>query len=129
VVGPCWVRPTLSNLGQTWSTLVKVGQNWSTLLKLREMCSGPRLEVLLMWWVPIGSDRLSPGCLILRADTRENLRGKNRVITHLYQIVDTFRGRVHCSHKTLFTYLTESVDKIVHTFITLSTLFRDEFYC
>ena len=35
---------------------------------------------------------------------------------HFVQIVHTFWGRVHYSHKTLFTYLTESVDKIVHTF-------------
>ena len=48
---------------------------------------------------------------------------------HFGQIVHTFWGRVHCSHKTLFTYLTESVDKIVHTFIKLFTISRDEFYC
>uniref|UniRef100_A0A2N9HJN7 Tf2-1-like SH3-like domain-containing protein n=1 Tax=Fagus sylvatica TaxID=28930 RepID=A0A2N9HJN7_FAGSY len=78
----------VKRLGQTWSTLVKVGQTfpnfgkcapgpvssqtWSNLLKLREMCSGPRLEALLMWWVPVGSDQLGSGCLVLRVDTREN---------------------------------------------------------
>ena len=40
---------------------------------------------------------------------------------HFGQIVHTFQRRVHCSHKTLFTYLTESVDNFVHTFIKLST--------
>ena len=33
-----------------------------------------------MWWVPIGFDRLGPGCLVLLADTRENPGGKNRVM-------------------------------------------------
>uniref|UniRef100_A0A2N9G245 Aminotransferase-like plant mobile domain-containing protein n=1 Tax=Fagus sylvatica TaxID=28930 RepID=A0A2N9G245_FAGSY len=47
-----------SNLGQTWSTPVKLGQTWSNLPKLREMRSGPRLEVILMWWAPVGSDQL-----------------------------------------------------------------------
>jgi hypothetical protein len=46
---------------------------------------------------------------------------------HFVQIVHTFWGSVHCSHKTLFTCLTESVDKIVHTFIKLSTLSGEEF--
>jgi hypothetical protein len=79
VVGPCRVRPARSNLGQTlvnpgqtWSNLVKLGQSWSNLPKLREMCFGPYLEILLMWWVPVGSDQLGSGCLVLRADTREN---------------------------------------------------------
>jgi hypothetical protein len=34
-----------------------------------------------MWWVPVGSDWLGPGYLVLRADTRENPGGKNRVMT------------------------------------------------
>jgi hypothetical protein len=46
---------------------------------------------------------------------------------HFAQIVHTFWRRVHRSHKTLFTYLTESVDKIIHTFIKLSTLSGEEF--
>jgi hypothetical protein len=29
----------------------------------------------------VGSDRLGPGCLVLRADTRENPGGKNGVMT------------------------------------------------
>ena len=40
------------------SNLVNPGQTWSNLPKLWEMHSGPRLEVLLMWWAPVGSDRL-----------------------------------------------------------------------
>ena len=75
--------PLLGQIGSVklLSNLVNLGQSWSTLLKLREMCSEPRIDVLLMWWVPIRSDQLSPGCLILRADTRENPGGKNRVMT------------------------------------------------
>jgi hypothetical protein len=45
------------------------------------------------------------------------------------QIVLTFCERVYCSHKTLFTYLTKSVDKIVHTFIKLSTLLSERVHC
>jgi hypothetical protein len=60
---------------------VKLGQSWSNLPKLREMCYGPRFEILLMRWAPVGLDWLDPGCFILRADTRENPRGKNRVMT------------------------------------------------
>jgi hypothetical protein len=81
VVGPYWVRPAWSNLDQTWSNLVNPGQTWSNLPELWEMCSGPRLEVLLLWWVPVGSDGLAPGCLVLYADTQENLEGKNKVMT------------------------------------------------
>ena len=44
------------------------------------MCSGPRLEVLLMWWVLVGFDRLAPELPVLRADTRENPVGKIRVM-------------------------------------------------
>ncbi len=102
-------RSNLVNLGQSWSNLSKLremcsgprlevpliwwvlfgsdrlGQTWSNLLKLREMCSRPRLKALLMWWVPVGSDRLGSGCLVLRADSRENPGGKNRVMTgHTY---------------------------------------------
>ena len=34
-----------------------------------------------MWRALIGSGRLSSGCLVLRADTRENPEGKNGVMT------------------------------------------------
>jgi hypothetical protein len=47
---------------------------------------------------------------------------------HFGQIVYTFWGRVHCSPKTLFTYLTEGVDNFVHTFIKLSILSGDELH-
>ena len=48
---------------------------------------------------------------------------------HFVQIVHTFWGRVYCSYKTLFTHLPESVDKIVHTFIKLSTLLSERVHC
>uniref|UniRef100_A0A2N9F5Z9 Uncharacterized protein n=1 Tax=Fagus sylvatica TaxID=28930 RepID=A0A2N9F5Z9_FAGSY len=76
VVSPCRVRTARSNL-------VKLGQTWSNLPELREMRSGLYLEALFMWWIPVGSDRLGPGCLVLRADTRENPESKNRVMTSL----------------------------------------------
>ena len=48
---------------------------------------------------------------------------------HFVQIVHTFWGRVYCSYKTLFRNLPESVDKIVHTFIKLSTLLSERVHC
>ena len=48
---------------------------------------------------------------------------------HFVQIVHTFWGRVYCSYKTLFTHRTESVDKIVYTFIKLSTLLSERVHC
>jgi hypothetical protein len=36
-----------------------------------------------MWWILVGSDRLGPGCLVLRVDTREKSGGKNRVMTSI----------------------------------------------
>jgi hypothetical protein len=59
----------------------RLGQTWSNLPKLQEMYSGPRLKVLLIRRTPIGSTRLGRSCIVLRANTRENLRGKNRVMT------------------------------------------------
>uniref|UniRef100_A0A2N9IQP0 Reverse transcriptase RNase H-like domain-containing protein n=1 Tax=Fagus sylvatica TaxID=28930 RepID=A0A2N9IQP0_FAGSY len=54
-----------------WSNLVNLGQTWSNLLsELWEMYPGPRFE-----------GRLGSGCLVLRADTRENPGGKNGVMT------------------------------------------------
>jgi hypothetical protein len=51
------------------------------LVKLREMCPGPSSWGYLMWRALVGSGRLGSGCLILRADTRENPVGKNGVMT------------------------------------------------
>ena len=48
---------------------------------------------------------------------------------HFVKIVHTFWGRVYCSYKILFTHLTKSVDKIVHTFIKLSTLLSERVHC
>ena len=81
VVSPCRVRMAWSNFGQTWSTLVKLGQNWPNLPEPREMCSELYPKAFLMWWTPVESDWLGSGCLVLRADTRENSGGKNRVMT------------------------------------------------
>jgi hypothetical protein len=70
-----WWAPIGSDrLGQT---LVKLGQPWSNLVKR----FGPRLKVILMRRALVGSGWLGSGYLVLRADTRENPRGKNGVMT------------------------------------------------
>jgi hypothetical protein len=47
----------------------------------------------------VGSDRLGSGCLVLRADTRENPGGKNGVMTnainHIYNVVKMARNLEH----------------------------------
>ena len=66
-----------------WSTL---GQTWSTLGKLGRISGNvPRTPYwgYLSWRAFVGSGRLGSGCLILRADTRENPVGKNGVMTVL----------------------------------------------
>ena len=45
------------------------------------MCPEPSSWGYLMWRALVGSGRLGSGCLVLRADTRENPRGKNGVMT------------------------------------------------
>uniref|UniRef100_A0A2N9G904 Uncharacterized protein n=1 Tax=Fagus sylvatica TaxID=28930 RepID=A0A2N9G904_FAGSY len=64
-----------SNLGQTWSNL---GQTWSNFGQSSpnswEMYPGPHFEGLRR------ISRLGSGCLVLRADTRENPVGKNGVL-------------------------------------------------
>jgi hypothetical protein len=45
------------------------------------MCLGPSSWEYLMRRALVGSDRLGSGCLVLRADTRENPGGKNGVMT------------------------------------------------
>uniref|UniRef100_A0A2N9GXZ6 Aminotransferase-like plant mobile domain-containing protein n=1 Tax=Fagus sylvatica TaxID=28930 RepID=A0A2N9GXZ6_FAGSY len=78
IVGPSRVRKRLrSNLGQTWSTPVKLGQPWSNF---GECALDPVLR-LFAWRALVGSGRLGSGCLVLRADTRENPGGKNGVMT------------------------------------------------
>ena len=52
-----------------------------------------------------------------------------RILQKVWTMSTLLSERVHCSRKILFTYLTESMDKLVHTFIKLSTLSGDEFYC
>ena len=86
-----------SNLDQTWSTPDKLGQPWLNLVKLWEMCPRLRLEVILSRWVLVGSSRLSSGCLVLRADTSENLRGKNGIMTMMDQLYQQFKIQHHNS--------------------------------
>uniref|UniRef100_A0A2N9F866 Uncharacterized protein n=1 Tax=Fagus sylvatica TaxID=28930 RepID=A0A2N9F866_FAGSY len=58
----------LVNPGQTWSTLVKFGQT------LGNVSLDPVL-MLFAWRALVGSGRFGSGCLVLRADTRENPGG------------------------------------------------------
>ena len=69
-----------SNLGQT---LVNPSQTWSNFSELWEVYPGPSSWGYLMWRALVGSGRRGSGCLVLRADTRENPGGKNRVMTVL----------------------------------------------
>jgi hypothetical protein len=78
-----------SNLGQTWSTLVKLGRTWSKLSKLLEMCPGLYFKGFWARWVLVGTGRLGSGCLVLRADTRENPVGKNVVMTQFSTKIQT----------------------------------------
>uniref|UniRef100_A0A2N9F631 Aminotransferase-like plant mobile domain-containing protein n=1 Tax=Fagus sylvatica TaxID=28930 RepID=A0A2N9F631_FAGSY len=85
-----WARWTLvgletarSNLGQTRSNLVNPSQTWSNL---REMCPGPSSWEYLMWRALVGSGRLGSGCLVLRADTRENPVGSSRFACQSFRV-------------------------------------------
>uniref|UniRef100_A0A2N9HF57 Aminotransferase-like plant mobile domain-containing protein n=1 Tax=Fagus sylvatica TaxID=28930 RepID=A0A2N9HF57_FAGSY len=88
VNGPVKPWSNLVNLGQTWSDLVKALQTpwkcipglhfkgfWArrTLVGLGNSSVKPRALV--------GSDRLGSGCLVLRADTRENPGGLRSTIS------------------------------------------------
>ena len=70
-----------SNLGQPWSNLVNPSQTWSNFSELWEVYPGPSSWGYLMWRALVGSGRLGSGCLVWRADTRENPGGKNGVMT------------------------------------------------
>ena len=63
-----------SNFGQTWSTLVKPSRTLRNVLPTMFWESFDVIEPLL------GRTRLNPSCLVLRADTRENPGGKNKVM-------------------------------------------------
>jgi hypothetical protein len=63
--------------GQLWSNLVNIVQTFPNLEKCTPGCV---LRVLKCNWAPLGSTRLGPGCLVLRVETRENPRGKNKVM-------------------------------------------------
>uniref|UniRef100_A0A2N9HWE1 Uncharacterized protein n=1 Tax=Fagus sylvatica TaxID=28930 RepID=A0A2N9HWE1_FAGSY len=85
-----WARRTLvgletarSNLGQT---SVNSSQTWSTLVKLGQTLGNVSRTFFLGVFRCVMSPRrnrpdLDSGCLVLRADTRENPGGKNGVMT------------------------------------------------
>uniref|UniRef100_A0A2N9F891 Uncharacterized protein n=1 Tax=Fagus sylvatica TaxID=28930 RepID=A0A2N9F891_FAGSY len=98
VNGPVKPWSNLVNLGQTWSDLVKFSETlercipehvlkgfWArrTLVGLGTARSNLGQTSYLMRRALVGSDRLGSGCLVLRADTRENPGGKNGVMTAL----------------------------------------------
>uniref|UniRef100_A0A2N9E3X9 Uncharacterized protein n=1 Tax=Fagus sylvatica TaxID=28930 RepID=A0A2N9E3X9_FAGSY len=69
---------------KSWSNSVNLGQTWSNLVpELWEMCPGPSSWRLFRMWRALVRIRtgLGSGCLVLRADTRENPVGKNGVMT------------------------------------------------
>jgi hypothetical protein len=83
-----WARRTLVGLGTARSNLgqtsVNPSQTWSTLVKLGQTLGNVSRTFFLGVFdaaSPLGSDRLGSGCLVLRADTRENPGGKNGVMT------------------------------------------------
>uniref|UniRef100_A0A2N9GWD6 Aminotransferase-like plant mobile domain-containing protein n=1 Tax=Fagus sylvatica TaxID=28930 RepID=A0A2N9GWD6_FAGSY len=67
---PCERRPSECSLCQG-----------SNLVKPWEMCLGPSSWEYLMRRALVGSDRLGSGCLVLRADTRENPGGLRSTIS------------------------------------------------
>jgi hypothetical protein len=68
---------TSVKLGQLRSNLVNLGQTWSDLGK----CVPDPVLRLFGVMSPRRIRRLGSGCLVLRADTRENSGGKNGVMT------------------------------------------------
>ena len=67
-----------------------------------------------MWRGFVGSCWLGPGCLVLRADTRENPVGKNGVMTPL-----GCTNFVYNAHITMFTlFKVFMVKSILITFIS-----------
>uniref|UniRef100_A0A2N9G8S6 Reverse transcriptase domain-containing protein n=1 Tax=Fagus sylvatica TaxID=28930 RepID=A0A2N9G8S6_FAGSY len=61
-----------------WSNLVNLGQTWSNLVKALQTLG----ECIPDYISRVsGHGRLGSGCLVLRADTRENPGGKNGVMT------------------------------------------------
>jgi hypothetical protein len=80
---------------QVWTIL-------STLSDQYEHCSRRLFTLLLTCTVHV--------CCLPCSSSVDNF------VHTLFKLSTLFSERVYCSHKILFTYLTESVDKIVHTF-------------
>jgi hypothetical protein len=78
--GRKWHGQLLVKLGQPWSNLVNPSQIWSNFGK----CALDPVLRLFAWRALVGSGWLGSGCLVLRVDTRENPRGKNGVMTHIF---------------------------------------------
>ena len=90
---PCfegfWAWWTLVGSETAWSNLVNSSQTWSTLVKLSQILgnlSQTPFWGYLVWWALVGLGRLGSGCLVLRADSRENPGGKNGVMTIGYMV-------------------------------------------
>ncbi len=60
--------------------LVKLGQHWSNLSKPHEMRSGHVLRTFWCIWDTLGSHLAQSSGLVLRANMRGYLKGKNRVM-------------------------------------------------
>uniref|UniRef100_A0A2N9GJ23 Uncharacterized protein n=1 Tax=Fagus sylvatica TaxID=28930 RepID=A0A2N9GJ23_FAGSY len=87
VNGPVKPWSNLVNLGQTWSNLVKALQTLGNVSRtsfqgfLGKVDPSRAGNGSVKPRALVGSDRLGSGCLVLRADTRENPGGKNGVMT------------------------------------------------
>uniref|UniRef100_A0A2N9HUF2 Aminotransferase-like plant mobile domain-containing protein n=1 Tax=Fagus sylvatica TaxID=28930 RepID=A0A2N9HUF2_FAGSY len=71
------------------SNLVKLGQ---TSPNSGKCASDPVLRFFLMRWASVGSNRLDPGCFVLRADTRENPEGLRLTICQRLRVIQTRFG-------------------------------------
>uniref|UniRef100_A0A2N9G2B9 Integrase catalytic domain-containing protein n=1 Tax=Fagus sylvatica TaxID=28930 RepID=A0A2N9G2B9_FAGSY len=96
-----------------WSNLVNPGQTWSNFGKC---APNPLLEVILTWRALVGSGWLGSGCLFLRANTRENPRGKNKVMTWIYLMHNRSElAQIYCTFAQMISTQFSKAIKIFRT--------------
>jgi transposase InsO family protein len=96
-----------------WLNLVNPGQTWSNFGKC---APNPLLEVILTWRALVGSGWLGSGCLFLRANTRENPRGKNRVMTWIYLMHNRSElAQIYCTFAQMISIQFSKAIKIFRT--------------
>ena len=84
------------------------------------MCPKPSSWGYLMWRALVGSGRLGSGCLILRADTRENPAGKNVVMTLMFQAVKAYLYSTLL--RELFYYNTLLLGLVLHVLLLMQDI-------